>query len=175
METAAQPRFMFKPRTRGMIFVTLTSSASLRTGVVKTFRWATQMRIVALMIMCCLVGCQPSAETSTAAIVAADLHGAWTLDVANEADLAKLNIGTHVANFKSDGTWSFQSNMIGAYDGLKLQGSGEWRFDGKALHCTAGENSRICDVKMVGERLLFSPDPLLVDLQQKPISSEYER
>ena len=38
METAAHPRFLFKPRTFGMIFVTLTSSASLWTGVVKTFR-----------------------------------------------------------------------------------------------------------------------------------------
>ena len=43
METAAHPRFLFKPRTFGMMFVTLTSSASLRTGVVKTFRWATQV------------------------------------------------------------------------------------------------------------------------------------
>ena len=38
METAAHPRFLFKPRTLGTIFVTLTSSASLRSGVVKTFR-----------------------------------------------------------------------------------------------------------------------------------------
>ena len=41
METAAHPRTLFKPRTLGTIFVTLTSSASLRTGVVKTFRCAT--------------------------------------------------------------------------------------------------------------------------------------
>ena len=40
METAAHPRFLFKPRSFGKIFVTLTSSASLRTGVVKTFRCA---------------------------------------------------------------------------------------------------------------------------------------
>ena len=40
METAAHPRILFKPRTFGMIFVTLRSSASLRTGVVKTFRCA---------------------------------------------------------------------------------------------------------------------------------------
>ena len=39
METAAHPRFLFKPRTLGTIFVTLTSSASLRSGVVKTFRY----------------------------------------------------------------------------------------------------------------------------------------
>ena len=45
METAAHPRFLFKPRTFGMMFVTLTSSASLRTGVVKTFRCAAQMHI----------------------------------------------------------------------------------------------------------------------------------
>ena len=38
METAAHPRILFKPRNFGMIFVTLRSSASLRTGVVKTFR-----------------------------------------------------------------------------------------------------------------------------------------
>ena len=38
METAAHPRILFKPRTFGMMFVILTSSASLRTGVVKTFR-----------------------------------------------------------------------------------------------------------------------------------------
>ena len=36
------PRFLFKLRTFGMIFVTLIPSASLRTGVVKTFRCATQ-------------------------------------------------------------------------------------------------------------------------------------
>ena len=42
METAAHPRSLFKQRSFGMIFVTLTSSASLWTGVVKTFRWATQ-------------------------------------------------------------------------------------------------------------------------------------
>ena len=41
METAAHPRILFKPRTFGMIFVTLRSSASLRTGVVKTFRCRT--------------------------------------------------------------------------------------------------------------------------------------
>ena len=41
METAAHPRFLLKPRTFGMIVVTLTSSASLRTGVVKTFRCTT--------------------------------------------------------------------------------------------------------------------------------------
>ena len=40
METAAHPRSLFKPRTFGKIFVTLTSSASSRTGVVKTFRCA---------------------------------------------------------------------------------------------------------------------------------------
>ena len=39
METAAHPRFLFRPRTLGTIFVTLTSSASLWTGVVKTFRY----------------------------------------------------------------------------------------------------------------------------------------
>ena len=38
METAAHPRILFKPRTFGKIFVTFASSASLRTGVVKTFR-----------------------------------------------------------------------------------------------------------------------------------------
>ena len=38
METAAHPRFLFRLRTFGMISVTLTSSASLWTGVVKTFR-----------------------------------------------------------------------------------------------------------------------------------------
>ena len=148
---------------------------SERSGVVKTFRWATEMRTLVLLTVCCLAGCQSSVETSTVAIVPADLHGSWTLDVANGAAPAKLNIGTHVANFKSDGTWSFRSNMIGAYGGLELQGSGEWRFDGKVLHCTAGENSRTCGVKMVGKRLIFSPDPLLVDLQQVPISTEYER
>ena len=41
METAAHPRFLFKPRSFGMMFMTLTSSASLWTGVVKTFRCAT--------------------------------------------------------------------------------------------------------------------------------------
>ena len=41
METAAHPRSLFKPRSLGMIFVTLTSFASLRTGVVKTFRCRT--------------------------------------------------------------------------------------------------------------------------------------
>ena len=40
METAAHPRTLFKQRTLGMISMTLTSSASLRTGVVKTFRCA---------------------------------------------------------------------------------------------------------------------------------------
>ena len=43
METAAHPRFLFKPRTFGMIIVTLTSSASLWTGVVKTFRYVPQV------------------------------------------------------------------------------------------------------------------------------------
>ena len=38
METAAHPRSLFKPRSLGMISVTLKSFASLRTGVVKTFR-----------------------------------------------------------------------------------------------------------------------------------------
>ena len=38
METAAHPRSLFKRRSFGKIFVTLTSPASLRTGVVKTFR-----------------------------------------------------------------------------------------------------------------------------------------
>ena len=43
METAAHPRTLFKPRTFGMIFVTLTSPASLWTGVVKTFRYTRLM------------------------------------------------------------------------------------------------------------------------------------
>ena len=56
METAAHPRFLFKPRTFGMTFVTFTSSASLRTGVVKTFRWQTQVkrwatRIIELLLV----------------------------------------------------------------------------------------------------------------------------
>ena len=38
METAAHPRSLFKPRTFGMMILTLTSSASLWSGVVKTFR-----------------------------------------------------------------------------------------------------------------------------------------
>ena len=38
METAAHPRSLFKQRTFGKMFVTLTSSTSLWTGVVKTFR-----------------------------------------------------------------------------------------------------------------------------------------
>ena len=41
METAAHPRSLFKPRTLGMICMTLQSSASVRTGVVKTFRCRT--------------------------------------------------------------------------------------------------------------------------------------
>ena len=40
MPRRGHPRFLFKSRTFGMIFVTLTSSALLRTGVVKTFRCA---------------------------------------------------------------------------------------------------------------------------------------
>ena len=48
METAAHPRFLFKPRTFGMISVTLKSSASLRTGVVKTFRCRSQTKTVAI-------------------------------------------------------------------------------------------------------------------------------
>ena len=42
METAAHPRILLKPRTFGKIFVTFSSSASLRTGVVKTFRCANE-------------------------------------------------------------------------------------------------------------------------------------
>jgi hypothetical protein len=38
METAAHPHSLFKPRSFGKMFVTLTSSASLWSGVVKTFR-----------------------------------------------------------------------------------------------------------------------------------------
>ena len=38
LQRHGHPRFLFKSRTFGMIFVTLTSSASLWTGVVKTFR-----------------------------------------------------------------------------------------------------------------------------------------
>ena len=47
METAAHPRFLFKPRTFGMIFVTFTSSSSLWTGVVNTFRCATYAMSIA--------------------------------------------------------------------------------------------------------------------------------
>ena len=43
METAAHPRSLFKPRPFGKMSVTLTSSASLQTGVVKTFRCVTQI------------------------------------------------------------------------------------------------------------------------------------
>ena len=52
METAAHPRFLFKPRTFGMISVTLTSSASLRSGVVKTFRYTTYRNAMADPIEC---------------------------------------------------------------------------------------------------------------------------
>ena len=45
MKTAAHPRSLFTPRTFGTISVTLTSSASLWTGVVKTFRWASQIKM----------------------------------------------------------------------------------------------------------------------------------
>ena len=45
METAAHPRLLFKPRTLGMIFVTLASSALSRTGVVKTFRCADETKL----------------------------------------------------------------------------------------------------------------------------------
>ena len=50
METAAHPRTLFKPRKLGTIFVTLTSSASLWTGVVKTFRCTSQMQSIADII-----------------------------------------------------------------------------------------------------------------------------
>ena len=43
-ETAAHPRILFKPRTLGTIPVTPTSSASLRAGVVKTFRCPGRVR-----------------------------------------------------------------------------------------------------------------------------------
>ena len=49
METAAHPRFLFKPRTFGMISVTLTSSALLWTGVVKTFRCAATHRTMEII------------------------------------------------------------------------------------------------------------------------------
>ena len=39
METAAHPRILFKRRTIGKISMTRTSSASLWTGVLKTFRY----------------------------------------------------------------------------------------------------------------------------------------
>ena len=47
METAAHPRTLFKRRTFGKMIATLTSFTSLWTGVVKTFRWTSQIhRIV---------------------------------------------------------------------------------------------------------------------------------
>ena len=52
METAAHPRFLFKPRTFGMMFVTLTPSASLWTGVVKTFRYPPTQRWLTLQTHC---------------------------------------------------------------------------------------------------------------------------
>jgi len=133
------------------------------------------MRMLVFLIVCCLVRCQADVESPTDELAAADLQGSWTLTVANGADPAQLNIGSHVANFKADGTWFFQSSMIGPYDGLRLNGSGEWRLEGTVLHCTAGDNSRTCDIALVGKRLTFSPDPLLVDNNKEPISTEYER
>ena len=52
METAAHPRTLVEPRTFGMIFVTLTSSASLRSGVAKTFRYTTYRNAMADPIEC---------------------------------------------------------------------------------------------------------------------------
>ena len=46
METAAHPRSLFKPRTFGIISVTLTSSASVRAGVVKSSRYATSTNLM---------------------------------------------------------------------------------------------------------------------------------
>ena len=49
METAAHPRSLFKPRTFGKMFVTLSSSASLWSGVVKTFRCAATHRTMEII------------------------------------------------------------------------------------------------------------------------------
>ena len=66
METAAHPRSLFMPRTFGMIVVTPTSSASSRTGVVKTFRCATYreymghplwLTVLNVSVMPTLIGC----------------------------------------------------------------------------------------------------------------------
>ena len=74
METAAHPRTLFKPRTFGMIFVTLTSSASLWTGVVKTFRCADEANRESIRIADPF---RNSRQTGTPTVDCTCARGAW--------------------------------------------------------------------------------------------------
>ena len=74
METAAHPRTLFKSRSPGMMSMTFTSSALLRTGVVKTFRCADEANRESIRIADPF---RNSRQTGTPTVDCTCARGAW--------------------------------------------------------------------------------------------------
>jgi len=134
------------------------------------------MRLLALIAVCLsFAGCEANTTATSNALAPSNLYGDWQLTTANGGEPSALNIGEYIATFSDDGTWQYRSNMVGTYAGMTLEGSGDWKLDGKVLHYTAGDNSGTCNVSLSNGALAFSEDPVLVDTQQNPIPTEYKR
>ena len=135
METAAHPRFLFRLRTFGMMFVTLTPSASLWTGVVKTFRYANEtnsMQTVRGDLLALAVAgdfdviihgcnCQNTMGAGIAKSIKQQFAAAYDADLATEKG-SRDKLGTYSsATVDSDGR---ELTVVNAYTQFNWRGRG---------------------------------------------------
>ena len=103
------------------------------------------------------------------------LLGTWTLVAAGGQPPESLSIRLYSVCFAEDGTWRYQAQLIGRFEGLSMEGAGSWRCDHDSLSFTAGDNAGVSHVVLDAGRLRLEPDPVLRREGTEPVVGVYER
>jgi hypothetical protein len=103
--------------------------------------------------------------------------GTWDLTTAADAPPASLDILAMRLVVSANGSFSWETSMIGPWEGVVLQGEGRWILDGTRARITAGKDIYEINVQVGGEglRLILDPDIVLRRDGEIPIPSEYTR
>ena len=131
-------------------------------------------RVVLLTLPLILFGCATSPVKPTPAAI--PIQGTWVLREAGGAPPERIGVGSLQIEFRSDGTTHVETTMTGAFEGMRMNGSGTWRLTDSTLTWITGDNSGTSRVALLGDSLTLEPDPVLVQPGGKgPINTRYAR
>lgn len=131
-----------------------------------------------MLLTTAVLGCSSGGATkpSDAESIQADkLLGKWHLVHAEGQPPAALNVKSLQTEIAADGTWKSAIEMQGEFEGIRMEGGGNWSLVDGTIAYTSGANSGESKASLDDGRLILVPDFTLRREGTFEVRGEYER